>query len=323
MLDILKLVRGAVSTKDLVPTLTHFCIYAGRLQGANGFLCIDSECSELAGLDCTVPADRFLRAIDACKGEPKLKVDGTDLIVSKAKFKAKIATRSRTEYPLHERETGTEIRLLEPLLPRLRALRPFIGEDASRRWSLALCWQAGWLYASNNVVVVRVPLKIDAPEGTIIQIPSYLVEEALRIGEEPQQCHLTENSLTLTYHVFWLKGSLTHERWPDGAAIIEKADFNGCAQVPAGLLDAAETVSRFTVDAKSPIIELTEDAIQTPDAEHSAVVDGFRLAPGAYRSEILLLVLSAAKKIDFSAYPGAVPFEGANGMQGVFVGVRK
>ncbi len=42
MLSALKFVKGAVSTKDYVPALTHFQIKGGRVTGYNGKLSLSS-----------------------------------------------------------------------------------------------------------------------------------------------------------------------------------------------------------------------------------------------------------------------------------------
>ncbi|MDZ4343969.1 MAG: hypothetical protein U1E51_16235, partial [Candidatus Binatia bacterium] len=88
MLDALKFVRGAVKDSDTVmPVLTHFCIHKGRIQGTNGRISIDSPCPELT-FEAVLPADKFLSAIDACKGEPKMRfTDGGKFVVERKPFR--------------------------------------------------------------------------------------------------------------------------------------------------------------------------------------------------------------------------------------------
>lgn len=64
MRDSIQLVRGAVSTKDLVPVLTHFALSQGWLHGYNGRVHLCAPVADLKHLALTVPAIPFLQAID-------------------------------------------------------------------------------------------------------------------------------------------------------------------------------------------------------------------------------------------------------------------
>lgn len=318
--DVLQLVRGAVSKKDLVPLLSHFCMYGGRIQGTNGFLCIDAACAALSEHEFAVPADRFIKAIDACHGEPLMKYDHEKrvLVMSRGRFKAKIQTGDVTQYPRHDKPEGTTVVPTDDILKPLRRLRPFIGEDASRRWCLSVFVSGGYAYATNNVIVVRVPFPAQLPDGYMI--PGYAVDELLRINEPPQSIVVGENHTSFFFGDYWVKAQLDSSRWPDIAALFERIHEGAeMVEVPPGLAVAVDTVAPFST---MPEIILTADQVTTPDGDHGAEVDGFTLHPGRYRTETLQLVLKAATLVDFSRYPQQIPWAGEQGMIGIFVGVR-
>jgi hypothetical protein len=322
MLETLRLVRGAVSSKDLVPMLTHFCVYDGRIQGANGFLCIDAICPGLEG-DFAVPAERFLKAVDACAGEPKIVTDAGKVIVSRGKFRAKMASHPRSVYPAHdepERTAENAVALGGDIIAALRAVRDFIGVDASRRWSMSAKAFGGWLYATNNVSAVRVPLDTSRP----VVFPSYLIDELLRNGVEPDATWATEHYIACDFPGWWVRASFAHDQWPDIDQHFDRA-FDGAeiVPVPPGLLDAVEMVAPLSSDLKAPEIWFADGKVTTPDGDHAAEVEGFDLPEGRYRLEPLRLALKHAHGVDFTRYPGAIPFTNDDiGLQGVFVGVR-
>ena len=100
MIETLNIVKGAVANKAIVPVLTHFHIYDGRVQGSNGKLCIDAPLPELSALELTVPAVKFMQAVKACKGTPKLNVTPTGrLSVSSSTFRALLPLLPAESFP--------------------------------------------------------------------------------------------------------------------------------------------------------------------------------------------------------------------------------
>ena len=73
MHDSLKIVKGAVAKKDLVPVLTHLHIHHGWVSATNGKMTITLFIEELVELDIIVPAAKFIAAINRCK-KPKFKI---------------------------------------------------------------------------------------------------------------------------------------------------------------------------------------------------------------------------------------------------------
>lgn len=318
MLDVLKLVRGAVSKKDMLPVLTHFYIYDGRIQGANGRLCIDSECPGLNICNIVVPADKFLRAVDACDGEPTLIVSDGKLTVKKGKLKATLSILPETTYPVIADFDGVPAEINGDIIPALRKLLPFISTDASRPWSnTVLVWE-GHGYATNNVVVLR----SEIPISSIVVLPVYLVAEMVRIGEEPISIKTSKNGVTVEYKTFRIKGIQILDQWP--TMLMKLRDTMATANPPVvmeGLFDLVSKLKPFFPDEKLPVIVFSEEGIGTRDGIRSARIEVDGLPSGLYRYESLLSVLEIATHVDFAAYPKAVPFRG-DGIEGLLTGMR-
>ena len=317
----LSLVRGAVSTKDLVPVLTHFHIYDGRVQGGNGRVTIDAPCSELSGFDCTVPAERFLKAVDACDGEPKLKLtDGGKLTISKSKFRATLPLANHESFPRLEQVSesgGGAFIQMKPLLAMLRKLSAFVGEDASRPWSCGILFRDGFAWATNNVSLARVPYT--SPREFVM--PGFAIDELLRMGHEPVTMMLEENSMTFSFNGdWWLRVQKLHGEWPDVSKFI--SDDLPAAGVDSGpLAEAVRKVLPFCPNPKIPVVQTGSEGVSTLDGEMSATCGLYELPETRFRAEPLLTVLESARYIDLSTFPGACYWRGEN-IDGVLVGLR-
>jgi len=316
MKKVLNFVRGAVAEKELIPVLTHFNIEGGRIQGGNGKITIDAPAPpELADMTITVPAIRFLKAVDACDEEPVMKVtEAGNLTMKRGSFRATLPLTKPEEFPSVERTEG-ERYAVSGLLPVLTRLRPFIGNDASRKWACAVLFDDEKAFATNNVLLVRSPCNIKQR----VVVPVYAIDELLRIGKEPDSVVVGETSIMFEYDdTSWMRAQLFNEDWPDVDALIKGTN----EPVPSGLIDAVNKVLPFCPDQKQPVINFGEDGVSTNEGAFSANENIGELPTGIFRAETLLLALSVAERMDLSEYPKPIPFEG-NNITGVLAGMVK
>jgi len=317
MIETLQFVRGAVAKKDLIPVLTHFRIYDGRIQGGNGRLSIDAPCPELAGMDITVPAERFLKAVDACDGEPKLKItDGGKLSITRKKFRALLPLGDPNAFPLGTPD-GKQVAHDGEFLTALRRLRQFVGEDASRPWACGILLKDGYAYATNNIIICRTPCHW----GCLLEpinLPSFAVDELLRINQEPDSIRVTDTAIMFGYGDSWLKTQLFDLNWPE---IDRFFDTKATAKVPAKLQDAITKILPFCPDPKFPAIRFGPDGVSTIDGDMMAEVSGIELPEACFRAEPLMMVLDVATHIDFYCFPNPSPWRGKN-LEGMMVGVK-
>lgn len=324
MLDTLKFVRGAVSSKDLVPVLTHFHIRDGRLQGQNGRVTIEAPCPQLAGLDVVVPADKFLRAVDACDGEPKITVKDGKMTVSRKRFRATLAVLGVDEYPEVSRtiDCGPDFqRSGEGLINLLRKAQPFVSTDASRPWSCSVLITEDTAFATNNVVLAC--FDFDWTKENLV-LPDFAIDELLRIGIDPTWVGWDSKHFVAEYaDGSWLSSRLVDGAWPDSLRALERTcrEETDWLAVPGDMVDALAKLKPFFPNAKLPIVKLDSEGISTSEGQSSAVVGMEGLPPSAFRLESLSLVVSAARAWNPARYPGPVPWR-ADGVVGMLSGVR-
>lgn len=320
MIDILKLVYGAVSTKDIVPVLTHFCLYkdliqtTGRIQGGNGTHCIDGPFDHDVP-QVSVKADRFLKAVEACEGAPNFGITPAGkLSVKHDRFRAYLPVLPQQDYPRMAQE-GSNVPVDPDFIAVLRRLKPFISEDASRVWSTALLFTERYVYATNNIIIVRCPIDWSDVQ---VAVPATTVDRIIEIADTPSQIFLADNSVTFEYDDVWMRSQLVNEPWPDVERFFT-APFGDLPAVPPDLRKAVERIRVFCANEKFPTIQLGT-TLKTDAGEQSAEYDGFDLPDSKFHADQLLKVLSVATHVDFSAFPKPCPFKG-NNIEGLFVGL--
>ncbi len=321
MLDTLKFVRGAVSNSETgSPILTHFCITGGRIQGTNGRVAIEAEAPELEKISVVVPADRFLKAVDVCDGKQKYRVlDSGKLVIEHKPFRATLPTVPVLDFPTSKPTEGKPVKVGAGLVEALKLLRPFIGGDAlaGRRWTNTVMLTAGRAYATNSAMLAS----ISAPKfkQTLI-IPVYLIDELMRIGDDPDSFCADDISITFFWGTRWLRGQLINEQWP-AEKIVELLGFDiELKDVPKDLRIAVEDVKAFT-HKDHPVIYFNNDKVTTAVGETHAQYEGFDMVgEAAFHAENILPMLARSKRMSVCDNRGY--FEGDYNFKGVMIGLR-
>jgi len=301
MLDAIRFVRGAVKDTDTItPVLTHFCIYNGRIQGSDGRLHLDVACPELT-IDAVVPAERFLRAIDACEKEPKFRFTETKKLVIECKpFKAFLPYLTEADFPMAQPTAAKKYKAKPELLTILRALLPFVSTDASRPWSGAVLFHkaTSQAFAANNASIAA--YKADAIFHVDTQLPIFTVQELIRIGTPPEHYSLDAVSITFYWGDRWLRSMLIAAEWPiDTVTGYLERDGKKTA-LPKNLQSSITKILPFCDDPKFPIIHFSDKGISTAQGLSSAEIAGFNVGETSLRADTLAPMLALADQIHIS-----------------------
>lgn len=331
MLATLRRVRGAVSDRPTVIALTHFFFNDGRIQGNNARFAIDAPLDFVANRIC-VPAAAFTRAIDSCgDNEPTLELRDGHLLLRAGRLRIKLPTLDAGQYPSMEPDP-VAFEPEAPLLPVLSALAPFIAEDANQVWPMGV-WlsDAGFAYATNNIILLRYACDFMANTGHDINLPGSAVEELVRIGEEPVEFGVSANSVTFYFaDGSWLKSQLIDKEWPVEtldklyAGAFGKAAERKFKDVPEDLRPALEALLPFCPEPKFPVVILGEDSVRTEDGASAAAFEGFqKLPPSRFNGNFLQLVLGVAQRWQVAPDGGRAYFITRDDGRGMIAGVRQ
>ena len=320
MLKTLKFVQGAVAKKDFMPAMTHFRIENGTVRGFNGTLAI---CAPIdIGFNCIPHAEKLIKAIARCDTDDmKMSITPAGrLSIKSGSFKALVDCVPEQETP-HLMPQGKVYEIDGALLiEAIKAVEPFISDDAARKWSTGVLLKGQSALATNNVCIVEYWTGINFSHP--LNIPESCVRELLRIGEAPTSIQMGEGNITFHYtEGRWIRTQLLDTNWPDLTKLLGKP--SNPKLVPETLFKELEKLKDF-VD-KFGNVYFREDKLSTTyheDAESGAVVSVPGIPDGAlFNFEMLMLLRGVAATIDFNAYPAPCAFFG-NRLRGAIVGRR-
>lgn len=314
----LRFVRGAVSTKDLVPEMKHFVIEDGTVRAFNGVLALCSPVDlDIAAAPRAVP---MVQAITNCSDEVFLSLTkASRLRIQSGKFLVYIECVELENLP-HQKPEGTVHEIDgAALLEGIRVCMPFVGNDASRPWTNGILLRDQSMFATNNVCLVEYWLGFQPPRT--INIPLAALKEIQRVKEPPSTIQICDHSATFHYSDGrWIRTQLLATEWPDLRPILEKP--HEATPVPDGLFPALEAVKPF-VEKDGRVYFKDGGRISTSYEDGlgaSYEVPGLH-PDGIYHVKMLELLDGAATKVDFTRYPEHLIFYGDR-LRGAIIGQR-
>lgn len=322
MLEELQIAVKIASDKGTLPIFGAVLIQGGTITGINNAVTVHVPCPDLAKHAFAVDAERFLAAVRASDGAPKLKVTDSKLSVTHGKFRALIPLMDAENYPsVPYPKTGEPCP--KDFVEQLRRVAPFIATDKARPWATGALLKgkgSAAIIATNGITLVRGYLDGALERDAVLPLAG--VEALLGIKAVPERIAFTSNACVF----YWPDGTalsiqLLAHQWPDIEKLLDApAD---CPLVPEGLADAIKRVMPFCPNKDHPVVRLTADGkVCTADGDSSGSVGGFTFAQdSAFIAEELLGVLKLADRINLAEYPAAVPFTGEH-VHGVLAGVR-
>lgn len=323
MLKQLRFVQGAIgSSKAGVPDMEHYRIRDNRITAFNGRMALSAPFG--IALTAYPQAAAFHKAVKACDGAEEVKVkltEGGKLGIATDTFRAYIPSLPDVDYdPQPEGELQP---CPETLLDDLARIAPFIGEDASRGWSMGALFDAGCLTATNNIIIMRIRDDHRMPR---INLPGFAIREMLRIAESPTMMQTDQFSITFHYlDGSWLKSQLLALEWP--TEIIERTlavtPDEALEAIPPELRDALATMAGFVDSPASPVYLEDGYITNSPHQQDGTMIAVPDLPGGAcfgYRA--LRLAVEAAEAWDLNRWPDhPCPLWGAGGkLRGVLLG---
>ena len=205
------------------------------------------------------------------------------------------------------------------LIPAVKALKPFVGTDASRPWAMGILLRDKSAFATNNIILAEHWIGYPMPN---VNLPVSAINELARIGEEPIGVRLGEHSITFYFEGDrWLRSQLLSTEWPDIGALLNVASQDADMKpVPEGLYEAVETVKPF-LELEGRVYFRDGTVTTFPEEGQGAVIEVPGVpAYGAYHHKHLLSLDGVAEVIDFTKHPQPCPFQGS-GLRGVFLGM--
>jgi DNA polymerase III sliding clamp (beta) subunit (PCNA family) len=321
MLEKVAILKMALSDNAMVPALKCLSVVNGDCCSSDGRISIMTHVPELEKHNFVTNGTKFAKAVDAAGGKfDKIELDAQVLNLKAGRLKVKLPLLDVT-YPdnwTHDLQTAAT-HVPQDFVDKLRELKPFIGNDASRPWCCGVLYQSKTLTATNNVIIAQTDVALDADK---FNLPGHTIETMLAINECPTLMWVDSNRVIFSYASgFFLSTRLLDANWPDVNKLIEGATKT-LPTIPDDLSTAIQKVLAFCPDTDFQCIVFDGTKVATTEGETSAEYEGLEIPKSRFRAVVLESVLNHATHADFSQYPNPIPFQTSDGVRGVFTGVR-
>lgn len=317
MLAALKFVQGSVAKKDFVPELKHFLIEDGRVSGFNGVLALSSPIP--FNIACKPSAVPLIKAIANCTDTVLLSLTpGGKLTVKSGKYKVHVECINGDT--MHVKPEGKLFHLPSEFYEGIKAVAPFIGEDASRKWAQGVLIKDKSLFATNNVCLVQYWLGMDFPCELNIPLPA--IKEMLRIREAPLTAQIADGNVTFHYSGDrWLRTQLYSLReWPDLGKYLNVP--NEPTAIHEELFTGLEVLKPFVSPMGSVFINNGVITTHIDESEGASYEVPGMINEGVFNIEMLALLKGVATHVDWTLYPRPCLFNGGM-LRGAIIGMRK
>lgn len=237
-----------------------------RVQVNNGRYAVDVPGSEDLPL-VTVDAERLASAWGVCDGTPELRVTNANLIVAGGSRRARIGLSDPTAYP-RTTPTPKTNHTAPGVSALLEKLKPFVATDASKIWATGVCLHNGFAYATNNVILCRVPFPTVLPEKVII--PSSCFDAIISRGE-PVDMGVTKDSVTFYFEDgVWVRTLLVAGDWPTQVVDNYVNNLPDEWATPHERLGAVLDAAVKIADMRIPVVEFREGGLKLLDETFEA-----------------------------------------------------
>jgi hypothetical protein len=303
------------------PILSNLLVYktpegAGRAQVQNGRYTVDVP-SDLPPM--LASAERLLAVWAACKGEPAVSLGDKFLTVTSGRLRARVAVLDPGQYP-RDTPTPETAHGTADVAGVLRALLPYVADDASRPWATSICLTATHAYATNNVVLARTPLA--AGVGVPINVPGRSVEAILECGDIEA---VGADASSITFYLagdVWVRCQLVAGDWPTATVDGLLDGVTGEWVAVHESLEEMLRVAAKLADSRHPIVQFKDGGLALED--DTLVASDLAPLPetGKVNAKMAALVFNTATHVQWHTPRQDVHAFRAGPVVGVFGGSR-
>ncbi len=327
ILDDLNFVRGAIMEHGFAPEIAHFHIKNTGITAFNGVLALHSNIP--LDIEIRPHANELIRAIGACKDKSvTLSYTKERLHIRSGSFKSVVRCMPLKDAPEpHKATPGERVPLNGTLIPIMRRLLPYIGQDATRPWSRGMMFDTDSVFVTNNIILIQhwlqgptMPVRVNIPKPAIVEL--------VRIREEPIAVAMDKRSMTFYYKSGRWLSTLTYSLdWPDVRKRLDRKAW--MQQIPDTFWTTLEHLAPFA-DEHSRHVYINAFRVGTEANEIDGASIDIQLFKNSnnmlvkFNIDMLLALKPLITNIDLQSYPDDPSlFKDANNyLRGAIVGMR-
>lgn len=298
----------------MIEKLRRLVFADGRLQAFNGMVHFQAPSGIAAEEQFSVSEEKLASAVSSCGETAEISVTKDFLRVQQGPFKVRVRKLSFDDcyYRRLSMPKSAAQQTAVGLRDALREVQDFISTDASRPWSCSAMVKEGYVWATNNLSLVRAKVDLDIEMRIPVAAVRFLCELP-----SIDHYHIDENRLLFNCGKIIVSVPQSNAEWPDVSAHFKKMPKK-LSPIPDDMKTASRMVGRFSERFTSLSTSLVQSAEQTIETDYE--VD-FAKGKGQYNAKLLTLILEHATHADFSSYPEPIYFR-SDKIEGTAVGIR-
>lgn len=217
-------VKSAVSTKDIIPLYTHYVMKNGFIYAGNGRLTAATPfpVDEVA----IVSAAAIDKVLQALPGDPEFTLTEKNVNFKVGKYKARVPRNATLgDGPTFELPKGKEVKIPDGFFTKIKALRPFVSDNATQQFALCFCFHGDYAMVTNNVVLAMAfEIGLGLEEDEKLTIPFYIFDYIAGQPEIPTGFIHNENSVAFTWEDgSWASAQLLSVSFPECRGMVINA----------------------------------------------------------------------------------------------------
>lgn len=300
----------ALASKDVVMAMTHYRVEGGEVMATNGRLTAGHPCAQDGAF--LVPGDDLKRILKRMTDKFTITQGEGEIAIKSGRFRGRIPTLplEQWNYP------GVDDARWEPvpddLLACLRAVRPFISENATHAWALCAAINDGWICATNNVALACVPCA--GLKDVSVLLPVWAIDFILSRSDGLEEWAWGTNFAAFRWkNGAWIRAALVEGVFPESAIVLVKQSQS--EKPGQAITDAYRTAVGRIAELADDIIEVYADRVASNAAKSVVEESVVNEVPAGgdksiWGARFLLPVLACATHWSPSTWPKPAPFKG-------------
>lgn len=253
-------IKHGILRREFEETLRQVHARGDVIQSWNGIVIMEHP---LPGIGTfSVSSEKLIKAIEICDWKPSVTVDKGSVLVKKGKTTIRIQLDSAP--PDLQKAKGDKVQLPENFMQAINLVRPFVSEDASRNWACQIKVHGGFMYATNNIVIIRTPIA-GVPDAVI---PIEMVSVLQKVKDIPKTLIMGKSQIRFNYgNKAWAQCRLHSAQWPAFTELFDKFP----KVVPAFPANLSEVINNLASFCEDDIISVADGVASTSEAKIKGV----------------------------------------------------
>lgn len=211
--------KAVIAKKDIIPLLTHYIAQGGFIHASDGRVSAGVRVEH--GEEFAVRGQEFQTFLSRVEGEIKITVlDNFFVKVSCGRYRATIPgikiLEGTTSFMV---PSGKLIKLkTQEFVSKLRAIRPFLSDNATQAWAACASFTGNDIFATNNVVIVKA-----IGTGLVnaaLMMPFEIIDYVISNSEGLDSLIYDDRAAAFIWKdKSWVKSSLREGKFPNTEAI--------------------------------------------------------------------------------------------------------